>query len=492
MDAAHNLTCAELALITNVLLDRGVTSFDYMFKQRNNCAEIWCKYCRDSMMRIFYKAKDILYCTYTQNSSILGEDEDRDVRNFRFMIPRADIILLLKSGSSMWPEFLEQHELLDREISLLLLRNRIFSDVMQKYITSAEIRAQLIHAASHYCGYTSIHNIFPEIYDEYTLQMVIANLSDKSISRAELIERYTLWGAEFQMFPHYLQDQYKDQFIQLFPLIVLKGYYDINAAMDSSDIAGRNNLLDLIDRTIMFSDDKLYFNNVSNWLCEIYARYYQFPEFVYAFDLLIVEKHTKYLAIILTDREIYDDTLQIWNRHNKLQLMISNLKYDPNIMTYIPHRERHNIGADNINAYIRVYFRGTECTVSDIYKVKYGIDMDDKTICESQSDIKNIIKSICSLIRLKMEPFNINKISFNHILALGRNKNTIKFLEYVDSNDMLKYILPAMHAEFIRGMSIISAISAPQDIVDLMRLYYINESADDADINHMLTLFKVQ
>jgi hypothetical protein len=505
--ASHKLTCVQLALITNVLIERGLTSFGYMIKYREKCPQIWCEHCKAAMIKICYGTKNMLYDEWHDDKFPISDKPDtfsdmyinsKIACHFRFVIPRADIIRLLSRGDLISPRYLEHCNMIDREISLLLLRNNIFIPQLSKYVDGAEVKAQLIHAASITHNDAVIKNkLYPEIYDAHTLDMVLIELNSGA-DHAAIADRYFKWGIDFASFSHELQNTYKDRFEQTYPIIILRGYHLVRKAINSFSYRSYDNLVDLIDRIMAFSDDPVYIKYLAEYLSYFIMQSNGSYIFSDELRLLIANKHPRYLDSVLNSYEI-SAWAKIFAAHqvaynNKEDLIWQNITHDNNLLIHLPEDKLCDIGAERLNKYIRDHYQmaDVDLTLSDIYKVRFGVDLSDADISRSMIHVKRILYNINFDFEIKHNGTAAeNKISFDHILARGRNNAA--FLNKVRDDDMLARILPTMYDEFIRGMCSISAICAqymaPQDVVDLIRLYYINGRANDADIGRMLMSF---
>jgi hypothetical protein len=424
--------------------------------------------------------KDRLHQFCADCLPILGIDYSYDrSADYRFVVPRGDILKLLRRGESISAQFLKKCDMLDRETALLLLQNKVFYSSMREYVTVDDVRALLIHS-NITRGDDSLAAIFPEIYDSHTLNMVLIELH--YIGRADIIKRYSEWGNEYRKFSRDLQNLYKDRFAELYPLIILDGMYKVTDELS-------DDLLDLLDRAIAFETpsaelDKIYADHVESWL--ICGE----NEFTAETILRIIEKYPRYLGAFLSNISISAQT-DIWNKHNKTEFIMNHAAYDYFVLIHLPDDAFGNIGAEILNAYIRNKFNGTMNTLSDMCKIKYGIDLDDATISRSPIHVKEIISDIY----FKIKVCNINhaqfEVSCGHMLTLARNNAA--FLDNMIPDDIYQHILPQMYHEFIGGMCIIFAACAkmaiPRDIADIIKLYYIKPDADSDDIARMLRSF---
>jgi hypothetical protein len=442
----------------------------------------------------------------------IDQNNKHTIYDYIFMIPRDIILKLLRQGNMISIYFLKKCDMFDREIALVLLANKIYNHIsMCDYVTPDEVRAQLIYSGIT-TGDRSLIVGHMSIYDSYTLDMVLLELCKNNCTDADIIERYTEWSYEFSCFSHDLQDQYKDRFIQLFPLIVLGGYYQISDALRARNAELYDGLLDLLDRAMGFSDDPIYVTSMSSCIDHKYFEYGR-TAFTNALCLLIATKHPRYFmsVLYLKDKDDLCGDTQINNaidtaywRRNEVQLIKSNIKYDYEMIHYLPDHEIQNIGADIFNDCLRQCYKCWPITLSDVYKVKYGADLDDADIIKlSDIDIvrKLLPTKLFDIIAIKSNRLTAEyQISCDHIITLARinpvflNKLSGRDSDSININDTIWHLLPTLYDEFVNGISKLELICAqnnmPQDIVDLMRLYYINASADDADIDYMLRLFK--
>jgi hypothetical protein len=489
------LSCAHLAQITNILIDRGTLPFMYIYNNINRHVfdGILCKYCENMAIRAACGIKYQLFQLYKLDALTLSNGNTSHSVGYRFSISRADLVAALKHGSDIPISYLVKYDLLDREISLLLMQNKIFTSYMCKYITCDDVRAQLSYSVSDMYMHAPIYDIYPGLYDAQTLDMVISELN-RDCDRDILINRYARWSNEFRCFPRDLQDKYRDQLIQLFPLIVLGGYYRVDEILTAATQESCDYLIYLLDLVMLFSDDRAYILQVKSYLEQIIIGHHSFVKFTKAIQIFIIEKHQQYLIFLLsaTYNRCGKSAEEIWNKYDKIQLIKDCVKYDVSILRYLPESELCNIGAELLNKYIRRHMSYDQCTISDFCKVKYAVDLDDETISKTLIYVKHIINELYEPIKINIDAGM--QISIGHILTLARNN--VKFLQCIRNDDLVKYIMPRIYQEFISGMCKISAICAqmamPSDVVDIIKLYYIKPDADSDDIVQMLRRYSCE
>jgi hypothetical protein len=458
-----------------------------------------CKYCVERMKHLLYSTDNYISIAYLND------------------VLSADIILdLLESGRIIDQQIISRYMPIDRHVSLLLLENgAIFSETFI-YVNEDEVRAKYV------TGYLwhieiDLDFVYPNIYNAQTFYMLLAELRRIKILSGdeELVCRYSHMSDCLMHFSYHLYGPLKNELIELFPLFVFCDNCGITQARDANvlitaDICS----IELIDRVMSFSKHSKYIDAVKSILrkfLEAAAAAYD-SDYITDIARLIIERHPQYLNYILRAPPLQSEHNIFLPRINLSgygpQLIFDNIRHDYELMKYLKFHRQNPISESDINILINQksydtlntsrlsYDRALSTdlyTIFDLIVINCGIAAESVTPDIISAYINQITSDNELSINMKyaVNEFGIvlNEHSLRHMINLvskdARILNLIASITYIE-------LLPAIYENFWRRFRAICRLCArcglPDDVRDLMLIYYIRPGADNDEIAQMLFL----
>jgi hypothetical protein len=502
------ISCRDMLQLTKILINHDARRFPkFIFYRRSDKHDKICQYCICARKHLIYYLRDFI--------------ENIQHINFVDEFSAAMLLNLLKMGRIVCPSILNNYMQIDRAISLMLLENgAIYFDTCQ-FITVNEVRAKYVKGEMRQIE-IELDSVYPNIYTFETLDMLLAELRRPDLTRADLIRRYSGMSDILTHYDSELCGPYKNAFIELFPLFVFNGNNEIIEARDddaqqmTADICS----IDLIDRVMSYSDCPNYVAAVKSQLTD-FIDAINVEDYKNAVARLIITRHPQYLRHILLDPQDIDGQ-NIFKASIKLseygpQLIFDNIRHDFTLLDYIRHRKDEHISAADMNLLIEQVCYHSSPYVYDIDNLNYARSETDYST-SNLYDIYDLIAinnniSVESITPEIMSAF-INQITSSEDLQLRTVRVDIDGILSIPTEYTLRYItdlinktprvldiitiysfmelLPVIHNNFWCRFRAIHQMCArrglPDDVRDLMLIYYIRPSADNDEIVQMLSL----
>jgi hypothetical protein len=503
---APDMSCADLSFMINLFVDRGIYTHSFLQKYYSMYKHQWCPHCINAKMRTFYLVADDFSAFSCDDSNYvqlnIGTDADLVPRadTYTFPITSAQILQILKrkhNRGCINIIYLTKYVPMNHELALLLLQNTQYHSDMRTYIKFDDVVELIINSSDGECIRGNIIHIYSSVfrYTPIIISTIIAKWRTEMYTQDMIVQRYLFLHYCVRELPQNIIDLFSADFTELFPLLILS----VRAHNYVVDVDGMYDLtpeicpLDLADKVMAYSTTATYiaaaYNKIYTFVC------HSNPS-AHLNDLarLIISKHPRYIRCLYAGEvapSIFMQTISL-PEYDPCQIILDNLSHTYHLLRLIPPDMRRLIPLESVNDYLHEQICISRLvgqtvdrfyTVHDIIQVNCGIKFADITAAHVDECINNILTG-AGYNYMRLRP--INEISYEHILTLlRRNINVIHLL----TKDMLKIILPRLHAEFwnvIRDIDIIMRhYVIPRDISDLVKMYYIKPTASDGDIVRM-------
>jgi hypothetical protein len=487
------LSCGELVRLTEILSNYGVTYFPYLggFSENHRRLEL-CQDCICARRYLIFN-----------NCNAHGTSFRIDARSME--LTRDEIIYLLRVCKlPIDINIIKQHMPLDREICLLLIECGVVYSEMAQFITKDD-------AVSYYIGgcklllNMDLIKCCSTLYDAETLDLLCAELRRKDISRDDLVCKYVSMADCLRRFSAELQDSRKDDFAEVFPLMIIGGYHKIVTSVNldhkiTEDICSA----ELIDNIMSFSANSKYVNCVGHYLYEIL--FLMNRVHIRKIAKLIITKHPQYLISLLPNPEYMNLPLKpgrIFRRcvkmpkYDNTKLVIDNIRQDYRLLGHT-NDCADAITSDDINVLIEKICRDRihhqfMCSDSlpaklydafELVQINTGAAGD---VFVDTNDVSNYISKIYSRSQLLPHLFNdndraVNMNSVRHFINLiSRDARILNIINDYEYEELLIYI----YENFWRRLCLLNKALAkrelPINVIDMITSYYIKPYADSRD-----------
>jgi hypothetical protein len=518
------MNCAEISFMVNVLDDRGINHVRFLNRYYEH--HKWCSHCISmTMRRLYYVDRELEHFSHSHSNYnspthtfpmsaeqlaaimkyrseiggkeiIIASDMTSVARSFaRVSVRSTDVRSTIDIG------YLSKYVPLTREYAIDMLQNHgIYQYEMREFVTNDELRARLVRGI--YSHLFEIDHNFPDFEDATTLGMIIAEWRGRNMSHDDIAEQYDHFYSHVNLFPREAVEIYRADLLELFPLLVLiSNMYD--NVMDVTELCAETCPLDLADRIMAYSDFESYKSMVHMCMNDFIEKYTRHDDHVNNIARLIITKHTKYLECLfdkssakINATSVFTPTLTL-PEYNSVQLLLDNVAQNYLLLDYLPQRMYRAIGFSQIDEYIHANimcsYRTSDpdiiYTLFDLIQINEGIKFDDITDQHLAEYIYKILNN--ALDTTDLEPKN--ECGRKHIVEIARqNMNIINELLY---DDVIS-IMPLLYDEFWCRMRVICKLAQkrglPQDITDLIKMFYIKPNAADSDIARMLSATKCE
>jgi hypothetical protein len=514
LSATPNMMCADVSFITNVFIDRGITSDIFARDYHRGCCHDWCPHCINA------KYRAMLYIC--NNLAIFASNTLSKTDSF----PLSGALILqvlrqCRNNFCIEQKYLMKHITLDRESAMLLLQKSQYHPKMHAYIDRSAAISTMINGAIDIVNEYTFSILFRYCNID-TIGLIIAKLRKNAESMTPdivLIKYYFLYY-NINMISRDVIIYHWADLSELFPLLILESNAqtylrdDLNLYELTPEICP----LDIVDRAMSFSNMKSYKYIIHHLLHRFVIKAVACDHFN-ELGRLIIEKHPEYVRCLYRNSADISAPISFMGslflpEYDCANILFNNIHRDCNLLKYVPINMRHLIRIDDINTYINdIIYENTYIshggntitmmminhntiiggynldepniyyTLHDVIQINNGIEFADINAAQIDAQINAVLNSGFRSIILRP----INKISYDHILRLvRRNINVINML----FSEIVKTILPILYAEFwesIRAINIIMRqYNMPRDIADMIKLHYIKPTANDADVDRML------
>jgi hypothetical protein len=506
-----NITCADLSFIINMLIDRGLNSGLFLNNYFNLYNHEWCSHCVNTKMR-----------TFCRNEYDFGAFINSNAHMPLFPISGTKIRQLLTQYNMRGYidiDYLLEHDVeIDREIALILMHGGQYHQTMHDLIFREDVVDMMVNGISGQL-YKNISDLMIIHCDTELLSMIIAKWREYTSSELHMVtvKKYSYLYYNINLFPRAVIEMYWADIDELFPTLLVSS--NISQYFKNDNPRGQKmspNIcpIDLADRIMSYSDEESYVSEAFSGF-NLITKYSDSGKYMYDLMNLIIHKHPKYIRCLLISYDTLDKititmplkhkTLLLDNIHVEYiskddfrRLILNNIIHDPLLLRYLPKHMRHTISIEDIDRYLHVIITtinikhdqmahmvcdNTYFTLFDIIQINRGITFADITDDIILIYINDVLDN--PYIGQLVQPNN--EISFAHIVKLlRRNINIINMLW---TESIIK-ILPILYTEFWEGLREIDAVmrkyDVPRDVADMIRLYYVSPTANDADIAKML------
>jgi hypothetical protein len=498
-----SLTCEEMWRITNVMIMRGLCDCHHIYDRpgkqlmRTGCADEDCYFCNDVSQKCF--EIDPLFDPY-QSAYFKRMD-------------RATLLNKIANGAYNLATFCANRFGIDAESAPILFDAGYCDIHTLQFVSSATIIQALIHRSSPLIYEFS--DAASLIFTRSALNLLLAELRRKDISRDVKAKRFCKWAILFANFSEADQDYAIHEIGKLFPIILLNGYYRLRdhfkyVGYTTNDIC----TIETIDCILNYSAVFEYRQQVCNLLYHYLYKHQKLSNtgikidvnnYKWITDLShhLSQKYPKYLAQVMTMpvyHGVFSNIAPIMRRGFEIGRLIS-LRMDTYIgsLHLLPKADRAKLDIGAINKYVNFLY--TRYRLHDKYDGKLmKAPFDIKKVVEINYGIANcrfdsetMRRCIDSLFDNKCIDFNPQQIhnAERQLVAHNALMDILREDPYVlpiINREYHKIVLQQLHAEFCSDLKKIQNarhFGLPPELIEFVELYYIKPSATEDDFAAM-------